>query len=526
MQDLPKDQTSGGRPPLSVPDGPGDRRASRVRSRQLFFASWILFTAHFATNIEREHYPAFALVDHGTFRVDEYVGFHSDIFVHTDGHAYIGNNVAGAVIAALPLAIFDPALDRLEAHSRARLAQGDSGFTEYRTYEHHPNRRAFFERVRERGLELRLGGAAFVTTAFLMAPLSALFVALVFGLLRRRGVPMGRATLLALLFGFGTPIFFRTSALNHNLLLTWATFGSFLLLWPGPDRAAAVTARRRLLAGGLAGLALALDYAGVVPLLAIYAYLVLERARHVSFGHSFRESLAFVAGSVPPVLFLLFSQWAMFGNPFLPGQYWMPDVNFTDRGWRGFSWPAPDLFWDNLFEPEWGLLTFGPLLLLGFIPARAYARETLVFPRAERWLAFGFVLAFLVFCAANQYSRMQWNTGFRYLLPIVPFLFLGATDHLVRMPRWLLASIAGLAFFHSWVIAAVRESVPLSYQLLLEGGPQLPWLTVLRMTRPPDAPLLSHPLLPLGLLALSLVAAWAAWRLLGRGAVASAAEAA
>ncbi|MDX1744161.1 MAG: hypothetical protein R3186_11290, partial [Ruegeria sp.] len=49
------------------------------------------------------------------------------------------------------------------------------------------------------------------------------------------------------------------------------------------------------------------------------------------FRRSFLESLRFVAGSVPPVVFLCWSQWVTFGNPFLPGQYHMPMVNYTDR---------------------------------------------------------------------------------------------------------------------------------------------------------------------------------------------------
>ncbi len=500
--------------------GPG---ASRVRSRQLFIASWIVFTVHFATNIEREHYPAFALVEHQTFQVDEYLGFHSDIFEHTDGHSYIGNNVIASVIAAIPLAVFDPVLDRLEERSKQRLAStGGAGITEYRTSDEHPNRKAFFQLVQERGLELRFGGAAAVTTAFLMAPLSALFVAIMFGVLIRRGVARKTATVLAILFGFGTPIFFRTSALNHNMFLMWATFGSFLLIRTDRDAAEGVSLRNRLLAGLLAGFCLALDYAGVIPLLAIYAYLVLERARTVPFWQSFRESLAFVAGSVPPVLFLWFSQWAMFGNAFLPGQYWMPDVNYTDEGWRGFAFPAPDLFFKNLFDNEYGLLTFSPLLLIGFIPAWGIAKGRLIWTREERWFGLAFISAFLIFCAANQYSRMQWNTGFRYLLPIVPFVFLAATDHLVRMPKWALWTIAVLAVAHSWVITTVRESVTLSYQILFETGPQLPWLTVLRLTRPPDAPVISNPLLPLALLGVALLAAYASWRLLDRRRVASA----
>jgi hypothetical protein len=62
---------------------------------------------HFATNV-REHYPAFSFADHGTFHVDEYQGFHSDIFVHRDGQSVIGNQVLVSALAAVPLFIFDP----------------------------------------------------------------------------------------------------------------------------------------------------------------------------------------------------------------------------------------------------------------------------------------------------------------------------------------------------------------------------------------------------------------------------------
>ncbi|MCA9737083.1 MAG: hypothetical protein KC645_05620 [Gemmatimonadetes bacterium] len=481
------------------------------RAVQLFLAAWVLFSAFFATNVEREHYPAFSLVDHHDLRVDEYAGFHSDIFVHTDGHAYIGNNVIAALFAAVPLYLFDAPLDVLERMRQRDLASGEAPVGEYRTYEHHPNRKAFFETVTQRGLDLRFGGATAITTALFMAPLSALMVVLFFQMLLTRGVTRGRATAYALLFGFATPIFFRTSALSHNMVTMYATFGSFWLMWPREPGAPAPL-DRRVWAGVLAGIALASDYSGVIPLLALYGYLVGVRWREVGFVRSVTESIPFVLGSVPPVLFLLFSQWAMFGNPFLPGQYWMPEVNYTDQGWRGFAWPAPDLFWLNLFSLEWGMFPFAPLLLLGFVPAWWYARDRLVLPRAERWFVFGFVLAYLIFCAANQYSRMQWNTGFRYLLPLVPFVFLAAVDHLERMPRQVVAVLAGLALIHSWVIASVREAALQSWQLLLQDGVQLPWLTVLRMTRPEGAPVISSAWLPIVLLVTVCGGVWWMWR--------------
>ena len=39
---------------------------------RLFLTCWLVFTVHFATNTVREHYPAFSLVEQGTFKVDRY----------------------------------------------------------------------------------------------------------------------------------------------------------------------------------------------------------------------------------------------------------------------------------------------------------------------------------------------------------------------------------------------------------------------------------------------------------------------
>ncbi len=70
----------------------------------------------------------------------------------------------------------------------------------------------------------------------------------------------------------------------------------------------------------------------------------------------------------------------------------------------------------------------------------------------------------------------------------------------------------------------MRESVSLSYQLLFESGPQLPWLTVLRLTQPEDAGLVTHPLLPLALLGFAALVAYGFWKVLGRREVASVPE--
>jgi len=475
--------------------------------------SWLVFSVHFATNVVREHYPAFSLVDHFSFKVDEYQGLHPDIFVHRDGHSYVGNNVAVSVLAAIPLFLFDPVLDAVERYSRRKLdAAGGAGVadTVYRN-ELHPNSRHFFAEVHRRGLDLRFGAATFITTAFFMAPLAALAVVLMFGILVRGGVEAKRASWLAALFGFGTPIFFRAVSLNHNFVLMCAVFLSFAILWRRPDADAPLSVSKRALAGALAGSALAIDYSGVVPLLVLYGYLFTSRLRTASWRTSLRESLVFVAGSVPPVLFLLWSQWVMYGNPFLPGQYWMPAVAFTDKGWRGFDWPSLDLFWLNLFSPGYGLFTWGPLLLLALVPPLLFSRSDRLLRLGERRFVWIFVLASLTFSAANQYSRMQFNSGFRYLIPLVPFLFLLAADHLARLPRRWLVPISALAVLHSWVLTVFREPVGMSWRLFLREGVQLPWLRTVRASLAANGGPLASPWLPDALLLSTLLLVGSLW---------------
>ena len=485
-------------------------RSYKIR---IFLTCWILFTIHFATNVVREHYPAFTIAEQGTFKVDDYLGFHPDIFLHDDGHSYIGNNVAGSILAAVPLFIFDPLLDYLETVGKRQVSQlqeRDDLDTTYRTK--YKNRRNFFKLVKERGLHLRFGAATVITSAFLMAPLSAWLVVLMFQILLMRRVPLGRAVWYAMLFGFATPIFFRTAHLNHNMFVMVAVFVSFWLMWKRPEGSSLPSMKARLGAGFLAGCALLLDYVGVVPLLALFGYHFVTRLRDTGFKQTVIDTLPFVGAATIPVLYLLYTQWAMYGHPIWPGQYHMPEVKYTDRGWRGFSFPTLDLYYLNLFSASYGMYTFGPLLILALIPVRWYRQEDLIVPLWERrWVAIFFFL-FLTFCAANQYSRQQFNSGFRYLLPMVPILFLTLSDHLKYLSnRWLIVLTIPVVL-NSWVISMFRETVPESWRLFFSEGFQLPWLSVFRQTRPEIPAFLQGQLLPLLILFISGLMILAIWR--------------
>lgn len=480
------------------------------RRWRLFLVAWIMYSVHFATNVVREHYPAFSIVEHGTFRVDEYQGFHSDIFVHKDGHSVIGNQVLVSVLAAVPLLVFDPVLDALEAYSKARLASGDAPQGDYRTNK--PMRVQFFRLVRERGLELRFGAATAVTSVFFMAPITAGFLVYFYGVLLRRGLSPRDATSVALLLGFCTPIFFRQASLNHNMFVMYAMFIAFCLLWDRPAEGP-VPLRNRLLAGFFGGITLATDYVGVIILPLLYFYLLVSRMRSASFQVAFVESLAMVVGSLPPVGFLLYSQWAMYGNPFLPGQYWMPDQNeFTQVGAKGITMPDPEIFVDSLVSSDYGMYSWGPLLLLSLWPARRLADSGLVVPRFERrWLAVTW-LVFLLFTSINQYSRLQFNSGFRYLIPLVPFLMLVVADRWLQLGRWVRVAITGATLLHSWVLTVFREPVLRSWGLFMDEGVRLPWYRVLSMTASPDSPVLGNWWVPSIVLALAVGVSAALWQ--------------
>src|SRR5262245_28519573 len=71
---------------------------------RLFLTCWFVFAIHATTNIVREVYPAVAMGDHLSFRVDEYAGLHPDLF-ELPGHGWhINSNPGASMIGFIPYA--------------------------------------------------------------------------------------------------------------------------------------------------------------------------------------------------------------------------------------------------------------------------------------------------------------------------------------------------------------------------------------------------------------------------------------
>ncbi|HET9533379.1 MAG TPA: hypothetical protein VFQ92_23710, partial [Blastocatellia bacterium] len=230
---------------------------------RLFITCWLVYAMHFATNTVREIYPALALGDHFSFRVDEYANMHPDLFEKEGYGWHIGNNPGASMLAAIPYALARPIIDPIvESVQRKRAANPQLEPPSYNSP--WPMAREFYKEAWRRGLDIKFGLGAFVMQSMCMAPISALAVVVMFFLLRRLFGSNSTAFWLSLLYAFGTPVFFRTGYLNQNLMLGHIAFMGFVAMW-NPGDNGWWTTRQRFFLGGLAGgAALLMDYSGVV----------------------------------------------------------------------------------------------------------------------------------------------------------------------------------------------------------------------------------------------------------------------
>jgi hypothetical protein len=412
---------------------------------------------------------------------------HDDFFEVEGRGWHHGANPGASMIAAIPYALARPAVNRVVTRTNRRRADQNEPPPAYNA----PNveDRELFRKAWNRGYDIKLGLAALVMQWFCMAPLSAAGVVLMFFAL----IPLlnsdQRALWFALLYAFGTPVFYRTGFLNHNMMLGHFAFAAFLLLWNYRERLPCSPATRLTLAGFAAGLGVLLDYSGGILLLALFFYSTYRRIKSGEASAArmvISTAIRFGFGALGPVALLWFYQWQSFGHPFYPGQHWMAPVEWMDLGYQGFSLPRWDLLQMLLVDHRFGLFISCPFFLVALAApffhragtrpgAVTFATPELVFllvTSTVLWLFFG----------AVAYTRLQFVTGVRYLAPLFPFLFLLAMAALTRLPVILVRLIAIASVTLAWSMAMYRDVergwgvLDPVFEILL-GGPRLPILT-------------------------------------------------
>lgn len=450
---------------------------------RLFVTCWLVYALHFATNTVREMYPALTLGDHLSFDVSEYRELHPfDIFTIPGRGAFINNNPGASILGAIPYGLTRPIINQIvERVLEVRQAAGTS-LGEYKTI--YPLAQEFYRKAREKGLDVKFGLAAAVIQSLLMAPLSAISVVLMYQIFLSLKLSARSALFLSLLYAFATPVFYRTAQLNQNLLVSHFAFFAFALLWKPWDALSKSQDRWLFLAGLLAGWTVVLDYSGLVVVLTLGIYLLVSEKTLRLGRKSIGNVVRYASGAGLAISVLLAYQWISFGHPFYPAQSYMPPANYTHLGYRGMDWPRFDLLWETAFNIRYGLFVSAPILLLSlYLPGWAKGHRLL--DTAELYFVLLFITLFFLFCSANQYGRMQFNTGVRHIVPVTPFLFFLTAGVLLRMPTIVAALTALVTVYWSWCLAMYRDveqglGVMESMIRVTFEGFRLPWLTAVK----------------------------------------------
>jgi hypothetical protein len=482
---------------------------------RLFLTVWVVYALHFATDFVREHYLVVSIVEDGTFDLTKYYGLHVDIFRNPPeaphGGVHHGANPGISMIGLVPYFVLRPGVEWIVRRELASRGPGDT--TAVFRDESRPRRLAFYEATRRMGLDVRFGLVVMITAVLCMAPLAAASVAALHRILVATGASGGLALGLSLTYAFATPVFLRASYLNQNLAIAVFSIVAFLLLWNPAGTIRLRDVWRHAIAGLLGGLSLLSDYSGGLSLLLLGAYLVWRDWQEGSARSALLAGMRYSLGALGPVLALFWYQWASFGHPLYPPQHWMAPVEWIEIGYQGVGAPNAELLGLLLFDLRYGLLPSAPLFALAVALPFVARRRGWRIPTREVLFSLVISLAYLLFFSSVQYTRLQWVTGIRYLLPIVPFLFLVAAIVLVRIPRLIAYTFVGVSLVISWCLTMTRSQQGVVDAVLrtVFEGPQLPALRTFSRMSTQYAPWLRGDVSPLPVFAVAAAVLCAIW---------------
>ena len=241
--------------------------------------------------------------------------------------------------------------------------------------------------------------------------------------------------------GVGTNYLAYSMMFASHSLFAVAAFVSFGLIMRERELFPYDARQRRLsrafLAGLFAGLASLLEYTAfpVSCGLALYAFTTFYRPTRL---------FAFGAGALVCAALLCFYQWRSFGDPLLPGHK-MPDnpgFAFLQHGFFGLGKPDLDRFGTLTFSHRIGFFGTSPFMWLGLlaIPLGLFSTYGTPSERRNRRLATGawlFIMLGLwlaISCTSNYDGG--WAVGPRYLGAAPPFFAFGAACAMERIARF------------------------------------------------------------------------------------------
>ena len=311
----------------------------------------------------------------------------------------------------------------------------------------------------------------YALTVLIVSLSSSLLTVLLWRLLLLLGQTPSMASLIVLLFAFGTMIFPFSSLFYPYLPSLFFLMTPFYLAirW---KRAGALGRRPSWPIGLLLGMALLCEYTLAIPAVLILLYYGLAlRSRW--------KILSCLAGVALPLSLFAGYNWICFDDPFtLPYRYldqpeFQAGMGQGLMGIRHFQWYV---LWLITLHPYRGIFFYSPFLFLGY-PGIVYGLKSRLID--DRRLALIVIVVVIYYLVLNASYYMWWGGGTplaRHLLPMLPFLAL-AFAWLPQRARSLLLTLGFIS-----VVLVGTQSVVEPHFMPRDANEALyrPWETVRR----------------------------------------------
>jgi hypothetical protein len=308
---------------------------------------------------------------------------------------------------------------------------------------------------------------------FTLAPVSALAAVALFRLLAALGHSRPISLACALVYAFGTPIFYFSTAFYSHVFASSVVLGClFWLVRLGP----APTGLRLAGLGFVAGLAILMEYQGV--------FVIGSLGVAALYRRGWRGLAAYGLGAALPVLALLLYNTAAFGGPFhVPQQFLANDLSQTShgRGLLGFTLPTPERLVGLTIVPERGLFAYSPILLLAPVGWVMALRRRELLPPGLAWLPVLTSLCVLLWVASFEDWRGGNSFGPRYLIIVLPLLLLGVAVAMTRIASRVWLPLAAVSVATNWLGAqyGFAHDVFSHWRTFFQQGFTLPVLRVI-----------------------------------------------
>ncbi len=288
-------------------------------------------------------------------------------------------------------------------------------------------------------VRLRGNLGAWAVTAWSSLVPALVLVLLVYGSARSLGERAALAGTAAVTFG--TLLLPYAAQLYGHLLGACLVFGAWRVLRDRPP-----DARRCLIAGLLAGAAVAVEYQTAIAVLVVGGWLAVRARRQLGW---------FVLGGIPAVVALAAYQTALLGSPFASSYSKKPAHSAATPLVTGIPKPLQGL--EILFGSR-GLLLFTPIVVAAVWGLVHLVRTD--HPRRDDAVVGLVVLGGFFLLQAGWPN--PWGgemPGPRYMIPAMPFLGIGVAAAWQRKPK-LVAILTGVSAFSMFWPLYARHLVP------------------------------------------------------------------